>query len=122
MSTLLKVKRKAGGDVERFKARVVAGGNFQKYGEDYLETYAPVVPFSVVRMFLYLTLTLHMCIAQLDVKTAFLNGELAENVWVMSPRGIPGRPSRCYKLLKACLLYTSPSPRDKRQYRMPSSA
>lgn len=35
------------------------------------------------------------------MKTAFLNGNLAENGWVMSPQGIPGRPSCCYKLLKA---------------------
>jgi len=98
---ILKVKRKSDGSVERFKARVVAGGNFQIYGENYKETYAPVVPFSLVRMFLYLVLCLNMVVAQLDVKTAFLNGDLSENVWVMSPRGIPGRESRCYKLLKA---------------------
>lgn len=98
---VLKVKRKSDGTVERFKARIVAGGNFQKYGEDYLETYAPVVSFSIVRIFLYLVLCLGMYVAQVDVKTAFLNGDLAENVWVMSPRGIPGRKSLCYKLLKA---------------------
>lgn len=42
-----------------------------------------------------------MSVAQLDMKTAFLNGILNENVWEMSPRDIPGKPSRCYKLLKA---------------------
>ena len=98
---ILKVKRKSGGKVDRFKARFVVGGNFQKYGEDYNETYAPVVSFSLVRVFLYLVLCLRMCIGQLDVKTAFLNGDLEEEVWVMSPRGIPGRPSKCYRLLKA---------------------
>lgn len=98
---ILKIKRKSDGTVERFKARVVAGGNFQTYGEDYMETYAPVVSFTLVRIFLYLVLCLNMVVAQLDVKTAFLNGDLAEHVWVMSPRGIPGRESRCYKLLKA---------------------
>ena len=39
--------------------------------------------------------------SKLDVKTAFLNGDLDEHVWVMSPRGIHGRKSRCYKLQKA---------------------
>lgn len=97
---MLKVKRKSDGNVERFKARVVAGGNLQTYGENYKETYAPVVSFALVRIFLYLVLCKHMQVAQLDVKTAFLNGDLSENVWVMSPRGIPGRKSRCYKLLK----------------------
>ena len=42
-----------------------------------------------------------MSVGQLDVKTAFLNGDLDEHVWVMSPRGIHGRKSRCYKLRKA---------------------
>ena len=98
---VLKIKRKADGSVERFKARVVAGGNHQVYGENYKETYAPVVSFTMVRLFLYLTLCLGMCIGQVDVKTAFLNGELSESVWVMSPRGIPGVVSMCYRLLKA---------------------
>ena len=98
---VLKVKRNADGTVQRFKARVVAGGNFQRYGENYKETYAPVVSFTVVRIFLYLTMCLGMRIGQLDVKTAFLNGELAESVWVMSPRGIPGVKSQCYRLKKA---------------------
>ena len=98
---ILRVKRNSDGSVERFKARVVAGGNFQTYGENYKETYAPVVSFSLVRIFLYLVLCLNMFVAQLDVKTAFLNGDLTEPIWVMSPRGIPGRKSRCYRLLKA---------------------
>lgn len=98
---ILKVKRKSNGMVDRFKARVVAGGNYQTYGENYKETYAPVVSFSLVRIFLYLVLSVKMHVVQLDVKTAFLNGELLEDVWVMSPRGIPERAPRCYKLLKA---------------------
>lgn len=53
---VLKIKRKSDGSVERFKARIVAGGNFQVYGENYKETHAPVVSFTLVRIFLYLTL------------------------------------------------------------------
>ena len=98
---ILKVKRKADGSVERFKARVVAGGNHQTYGENYKETYAPVVSFTMVRIFLYLALCLQMCVGQLDVKSAFLKGDLDESVWVMSPRGIPGLKSKCFRLLKA---------------------
>lgn len=98
---VLKVKRKSDGTVERFKARIVAGGNYQTYGEDYFETYAPVVSFPLVRIFLYLVLCMNMFVAQLDVKTAFLNGELDEDVWVMSPRGVHGKKSHCYKLRKA---------------------
>ena len=98
---ILKIKRNADGSVERFKARIVAGGNHQTYGLNYKEIYAPVVSFTMVRIFLYLVLCLQMCVGQLDVKTAFLNGELAESVWVMSPRGIPGMKSRCHRLIKA---------------------
>lgn len=99
--TVLQVKRDAKGIVDRFKARIVAGGNHQVYGENYSETYAPVVEFSLVRVFIYLVLSLGLFIAQVDIKTAFLNGALEEDVWVMSPRGIPGRPTRTYKLTKA---------------------
>ena len=98
---VLKVKRDVNGNAERFKARIVAGGNFQTYGEDYMETYAPVVSFSLVRVFLYIAMSLCMFVTQIDIKTAFLNGDLEEDVWVLSPRGVPGMSSRLYKLKKA---------------------
>ena len=72
--TILKVKRESDGTIERFKARVVAGGNHQVYGEDLNATYAPVVSFSLVRMFLYIALCLKLHISQVDVETAFLTG------------------------------------------------
>lgn len=98
---ILKIKRNADGSVERFNARVVAGGNHQAYSETYKETYTPVVSFKIVPLLLYLTLCLGMSIGQVDVKTAFLNGELSESVCVMSPRGIPGVVSMFYRILKA---------------------
>lgn len=98
---ILKVKRKADGSVELFKARVVAGGNHQTFGQDYLETFAPVVSFTLVPLFLHLTLCIQMYVAQLDVKTAFLNGELKKDVWITSPRGVPGLKSYCCKFVKA---------------------
>ncbi len=87
--------------MDRFKARIVAGGNFQQYGTDYFDTYAAVVDFAMVRAFLYMALVHNMCIGQADVKTAFLNGKLEGDVWVVSPRGIPGHPPTRYKLHKA---------------------
>lgn len=98
---VLAVKRYSDGRVDRFKRRGAAGGNHQVYGENYKETYAPVVSFSVVRMFLYIAVVMNMCMAQVDVKTAFLNGVLEEDIWTTSPRGIPSRPPRTYKLIKA---------------------
>lgn len=97
----MKIKRNADGSVERLKARVVAGGNFQVYEQDYMETYATVVSFTLVRVFLYITVLFQLHVVHVDVKTAFLNGILEEDIWITSPRIIPGRSSRCYKLLKA---------------------
>lgn len=51
---VLKIKQNADGSNDHFKARVVAGGNFEVYEKDYMETYAPVVLFTLVRVFLYI--------------------------------------------------------------------
>lgn len=83
---VVKVKRKSDDIVERFKARIVAGGSYQSNGDDNFETYDPVVSFQLVRIFLYLVRCLNMFFVQLDVRTVFRNGELDENVWVMFPR------------------------------------
>jgi Reverse transcriptase (RNA-dependent DNA polymerase) len=77
---ILKVKRNADGLVERFKARIVSGGNHQQICQDYFEKYTPVVDFAIVRVFLYITVCSNMRMAQVDVKTAFLNGELDGDV------------------------------------------
>jgi hypothetical protein len=98
---IVKVKLNADGSVERFKARIVAGGNHQQFGQDYFETNAPVVDFAIVRVLLYIAVCSNRLMAQIDVKTAFLNGEFDKNVWVMSPRGVPGYPASRYKLRKA---------------------
>jgi hypothetical protein len=98
---ILKVKHDTAGNVVRFKARIVACNNHQRYGEEYFETYAPVVDFALVRAFLYLAVCNNMRMAQINVKTAFLNGELDECVWVMSPRGIPGHTATKHKLAKS---------------------
>lgn len=57
---------------------MVAGGNFQVYGENFVKTYAPVVSFTAVRIFLYQALRSNMHRAQLEVKTTFLNGVLTK--------------------------------------------
>lgn len=98
---MLQVKRDAFGNHDRFKAPVVAGKNYQTYVQNYLETYSPVVDFSIVRLFLYLVVYFQQYVFQIDMKTAFLNGNLTEDVWVVLPRGISGRPPKVYKLKKA---------------------
>lgn len=71
---VLNIKRSSDGSVERFKARIVSGWNFQVFGDNYLETNDPVASFTVVRVILYIALLFDMSMVQLDVKTAFLNG------------------------------------------------
>lgn len=91
---VLQVKRDSKGHVDWFRARIVAGGNHQIYGQCYMKTYAPVGNFSLIRLFLYMVICLRRCIAQSDIKTAFLNEILEEDVWVMSPHGTPDKLSR----------------------------
>ena len=82
------------------KARIVAKGFRQVHGVDYVETFAPVISLTAVRLLLFLVVLLDLEADQMDFITAFLNGSLDE----------------------LCLLYTSPSPRDLSTSRMPSSA
>jgi Reverse transcriptase (RNA-dependent DNA polymerase) len=63
---ILKVKRNADVSVERYKARIVAGGNHQQFGQDYFETYAPVVDFSIVRVFLCIAVCSNIRMAQVS--------------------------------------------------------
>lgn len=98
---VMQVKRNGDGTIDSFKARVVAGVNHQTYDHDYLEAYAPFVSFSVIKVFLYITLLLILNLIQVDVKTAFMNGALEKDIWMKSPCGVPGRPPRWCKLLRA---------------------
>jgi hypothetical protein len=90
---VLKIKRHPDGVAGRFKARIVAGGDHQVYGYDHTANDAPVVDFALLRVVLCIALSLQMNMAQVDVKTAFPNGNLKESVCVMSPRGVDNHPS-----------------------------
>lgn len=70
---VLKLKRLANGTGERFNNQIVAGGNFQNYGERYMKAHAPAVSFAVVSAFLYLATSENMIMVRSDVKSAFLN-------------------------------------------------
>nr|GEV66948.1 hypothetical protein [Tanacetum cinerariifolium] len=75
---IFKRKYKVDGTIEKFKARLVIQGFRQKSGIDYFDTYAPMAHISVIRLMIAMALIHNLIIHQMDVKIAFLNGELDE--------------------------------------------
>jgi hypothetical protein len=84
---VFKIKRNADGTVERYKARLVAKGFHQKQGVDFSETFAPVAKYQSIRAVLALAAAQGYPVHQMDVKTAFLNGELEEEIYMQQPEG-----------------------------------
>ena len=80
-----KIKHVADGSIEKYKARFVAQGFSQKEGIDYEETFAPVARYTSIRSLLALAAMMKWKIHQMDVKTAFLNGVVEEEVYVEHP-------------------------------------
>ncbi|GJS40812.1 retrovirus-related pol polyprotein from transposon TNT 1-94 [Tanacetum coccineum] len=100
---IYKVKLDEYGDVLKNKARLVAKGYRQEEGLDFEESFAPVARLEAIRIFLANAASKNMTVYQMDVKTAFLNGELKEEVYVSQPEGFvdPDRPHYVYRLKKA---------------------
>ena len=97
-----KEKRNADGTIERYKARLVVKGFHQRPGIDYEEVFAPVSKYSTLRILLAITADQDLEIHQLDIKTAFLNGKLHEDVYIEQPPGYNnGNPDIACKLNKA---------------------
>ncbi|GJT14929.1 retrovirus-related pol polyprotein from transposon TNT 1-94 [Tanacetum coccineum] len=100
---IYKVKLDEYGDVLKNKARLVAKGYRQEEGIDFEESFAPVARIEAIRIFIANAASKNMTIYQMDVKTAFLNGELKEEVYVSQPEGFvdPDHPTHVYRLKKA---------------------
>ena len=100
---IFKRKMKADGSVDKYKARLVIKGYKQKEGLDYFDTYAPVTRVTSIRMVLAIAALRKLEIHQMDVKTAFLNGELDEEIYMDQPEGFsaPGQEGKVCKLVKS---------------------
>ncbi|XP_024192419.2 uncharacterized protein LOC112196335 [Rosa chinensis] len=84
---VFKTKKNLDGRIERYKARLVAKGFTQREGVDYHETFSPVSTKDAFRMIMALVAHYDMELHQMDVKTAFLNGELEEEIYMKQPQG-----------------------------------
>ncbi|KAJ0833844.1 putative RNA-directed DNA polymerase [Helianthus annuus] len=100
---LYKTKVGTDGKVIKYKARLLAKGYSQKYGIDYEETFAPVARFETIRIVIAVAALKGWLLHQMDVKSAFLNGELTEEIYVEQPEGfkVKGSENKVYRLHKA---------------------
>ena len=84
---LYKTKFNADGNIDKYKAILVAKGYSQKEGIDYEDTFAPIAKLNTIRIMIALATQHNWKIHQLDVKYAFLNGDLKEEVYLDQPEG-----------------------------------
>nr|GFC07106.1 retrovirus-related Pol polyprotein from transposon TNT 1-94 [Tanacetum cinerariifolium] len=84
---IYKVKLNELGEILKNKAHLVARGYRQEEGIDFEESFAPVARLEAIRIFLAYAVHRNMVVYQMDVKTAFLNGNLREEVYVSQPDG-----------------------------------
>ncbi|GJT74454.1 retrovirus-related pol polyprotein from transposon TNT 1-94 [Tanacetum coccineum] len=100
---IYKVKLDELGGILKNKARLVAHGYYQEEGINFEESFALVARLEAIRIFLAFAAHMSMVVYQMDVKTAFLNGNLREEVYVSQPDGFMDKdnPNHVYKLKKA---------------------
>ena len=84
---VFKTKKDSMGNIERYKARLVAKRFTQKEGIDYIETFSPVSKKNSLCIIMALVAHFDLDLHQMDEKTAFLNGDLEEEVYMKQPEG-----------------------------------
>lgn len=98
---VFKRKMKSNGEIDRHKARFVAKGFSQQYGRDYHETFSPVVRHTTIRYLIAMAVKYGMRIYQMDAETAFLQGDLNEDVYMQQADNYNDGSGRVYHLKKA---------------------
>ena len=95
------IKTFTNGSIERFKARLVARGFSQQYGIDYVETFAPTVRMDTLRLFLAVAAKRDLECWHFDIKNAFTESDLREDIFFKPPQGVAVTKGRVLKALKS---------------------
>lgn len=98
---IFKHKFDENGNVVRYKARLVVKGCSQKDGIDFTETFSPVARYDTVRSVIAIAAQKSLKLNQFDIKTAFLNGEINEEIYIEQPQGFKDGSGRLCRLKKS---------------------
>lgn len=91
------------GSIEKYKARLVVLGCNQVEGVDFFDTYSPVSKITTIRVLIAFACVYNLVIHQMDVKTAFLNGDLEEDIYMNQQEGFeePRKEKKVCKFVKS---------------------
>ena len=100
---VLRKKLKPDESIDKFKTRLVAKGFKQKADLDFFDTFSPVTRITSIRLLIAIAAIFYLKFHQIDVKIAFLNGDLEEKIYMDQPEGFvePGQESKVCKLTKS---------------------
>ena len=94
---------KADRSIDKYKVRLVIKGYRQREGLEYFDTYSPVARINSIKMIVAIATLRNLEVHQMDVKTAFLNGDLEKEIYMEQPEGfiVPGQEKKVCKLVKS---------------------